>query len=71
MEEIDLDTFLKEDQATLAKRGSPLHVLSGSFRTTSNMNVEREKHSPTTSFMMSCSRYVHVLIFISFNPLKP
>ena len=69
MEDVDLDTFLKEDQATLAKEeGSPLHKLLGSFGTTSNVSVEREKCSPTMSSVMLCSRYIHVFIFISFNP---
>ena len=52
----------------LKEEGSLLHELSGSFGTTSNVSVEREKCSLTMSSMTSCSRYIHVFIFISFNP---
>ena len=72
MEEIDLDTFLKEDEATLAKRGreSIAHVV-GELQNYLQHECGEEKNFPTMSFMMSCSRYIHVFTFISFNPLKP
>ena len=50
------------------EEGTLWHGLSGSSRTTSNVSVEREKCSLTMSFVMSCSRYIHV--FTSFQSLQ-
>ena len=53
-EEVDLDTFLKEDQATLTRRGkqSVARVVGELWDYLQCMNVEKEKHFPTTSSMM-------------------
>ena len=70
MEEIDLDTFLKKDQATLAKGGreSMAWIVRELWNYLQYECGEGENNSSTMSFMMSCSRYIYV--FTSFQSLQ-
>ena len=65
MEEIDLDNFLKEDQATLVKRGrESMAQVVGELRD----YLQHECGGRPMSFVTSCFRYIHV--FTSFQSLQ-
>ena len=72
MEEIELDTFLKEDQATLAKRGSEsvAHVVKELWDYLQHECGEGEVLPDNVFHDVMLQGIVHVFIFISFNPIK-
>ena len=72
MEDMDLDTFLKEDQATLAKRGreSMARIVWGASGLPPMWVWRGRNCSPTMSIVTLCSRYIQY-ISIPFYPFKP
>ena len=60
LEDIDLDTFLKEDQATLRKRGwETVSRVVRELRDYLQRECGEGKRSPTTSSGMLCYRYMY------------
>ena len=68
MEDIDLDTFLKEDQDTLAKRGrESVAWVVRELRDYLQCECGEGEALPNNIFH-DVMLQVHVFIFISFNP---